>query len=312
MSERQYLRQCKLIVADKSGKGLDLSPMRIVFQVRKTDAQTPNTANIKIYNLATDTARQIREEFKSIILHAGYPSNFGVIFSGNIKQVRFGREQGTDTYVNITAGDGDYAYNYSVVNTTLAAGAKQSDQMAAAGGAMVKNGVQQGFMAETGDAALPRGKVMYGMARDYLRQSAQSTDTSWSVQDGKLQVVSLTDTLPNQAVVLNSKSGLVGFPEQTNEGVSARCLLNPLLRIGGKVVINERDVMEAILPDTVKKDQPNKPASIAKDGVYKIISVDYQGDTRGSEWYTNLTCLAVDDSAPKGEKVKKAWKKVKK
>ena len=306
MSQLQYLRKINLIVAGASGDGLDLSPMRIVFKTKKSDAQTPNTAEIRVYNLAPETAKKIRQEFKTITLQAGYEANYGVIFTGNIKQVRFGRESGTDTYIDIAAGDGDDAYNFAVVNTTLAAGAKQSDQIAAAGTAMSGKGVGLGYVAETGPAALPRGKVMYGMARDYLRQSAEASSTSWSVQDGKLQIVSLTGTLPNQAVLLNSKTGLVGTPEQTNDGIKARCLLNPLLKIGGKVQIDEKDVAEAKLPDTEKDSTANKPADISSDGVYRVLTIEHSGDTRGNDWYSDIVCLDVDATAPPGKQVKKS------
>lgn len=307
MSQLQYLRQCTLIVAGKSGDGLDLSPMRIKFKTKKSDAQTPNTAEIRVYNLAPETAQQIRKEFTTVTLQAGYESNYGVIFTGNIKQVRFGRESGTDTYIDIAAGDGDDAYNFAVVNTTLAAGAKQSDQIAAAGDSMAGRGVGVGFVADTGAQALPRGKVMYGMARDYLRQSAEASETTWSIQDGKLQLVSLTGTLPNQAIVLNSKTGLVGTPEQTNDGITVRCLLNPLLKIGGKVLIDEKDVAEAKLPDTPEKGAPaNKPASIVSDGVYRVLTIEHAGDTRGNDWYSNIVCLDVDETAPPGKQVKKS------
>ena len=128
-NQLQYIRRCNLVVSGVSGDGLDLSNLRIVFKIKKSDAQTPNTAEIRVYNLAPETAKQIRKEFKRVVLQAGYESNYGVIFDGNIKQVRMGRESGTDTYIDIAAGDGDDAYNYAVVNTTLAAGAKQSDQI---------------------------------------------------------------------------------------------------------------------------------------------------------------------------------------
>ena len=306
MSQLQYLRKINLIVAGASGGGLDLSPMRIVFKTKKSDAQTPNTAEIRVYNLAPETAKKIRQEFKTITLQAGYEANYGVIFTGNIKQVRFGRESGTDTYIDIAAGDGDDAYNFAVVNTTLAAGAKQSDQISAAGNAMAGRGVGVGYVAETGAQALPRGKVMYGMARDYLRQSAEASETTWSVQDGKLQIVSLTGTLPNQAVKLNSKSGLVGTPEQTNDGIKARCLLNPLLKIGGKMQIDEKDVAEAKLPDTEKDSTANKPADISSDGVYRVLTIEHSGDTRGNDWYSDIVCLDVDATAPPGKQVKKS------
>jgi hypothetical protein len=305
MAILQYIRRCNLLVAGASGEGLDLSGLRIVFKVKKSDAQTPNAAEIRVYNLAESTAKQIREEFTTITLQAGYEANFGVIFAGNIKQVRFGRENGTDTYIDIAAGDGDDAYNYSVVNTTLAAGATQLDQIEAAAGALSERGVEQGYIAETGTQALARGKVMYGMARDYLRQSAEASETTWSVQDGKLQVVKLTEVLPNQAVLLNSKTGLVGTPELTNEGLKARCLLNPLLKIAVRVKIDEADVAEAKLPSTGQKAPANAAASTAQDGIYRLLVVEHSGDTFGNDWYSDLVCLAVDPTAPAGQQVAK-------
>lgn len=301
----QYIRRCNLIVANEAGEGLDLSNLRITFKIKKSDAQTPNTAEIRVYNVAEETANRIRKEFQNISLQAGYESNYGLIFNGNIKQVRFGRENGTDTFIDIAAADGDEAYNFAVVNTTLAAGSKQSDQIGAAARSMAGRGVATGHIDPTGDAKLPRGKVMYGMARNYLRQSAEASNTSWSIQDGKLQFVSLTGVLPNQAVLLTSKTGLVGQPEQTNDGIKARCLLNPMLRIGGKVQINEKDVAEAKLPDTSKDAQANKPAAIEADGFYRLLVVEHSGDTRGNDWYSDLVCLGVDATAPAGKQVKK-------
>ena len=113
IDQQQYIRNASLIVADAQGNGLDLASLRIVFKVKKSSAQTPNSAIIRVYNLSDNTAKQIREEFQSVTLQAGYQSNFGLIFKGNIKQVRFGRENSTDTYVDIAAGDGDQSYNFS-------------------------------------------------------------------------------------------------------------------------------------------------------------------------------------------------------
>jgi hypothetical protein len=233
IDQQQYIRNASLIVADAQGNGLDLASLRIVFKVKKSSAQTPNSAIIRVYNLSDNTAKQIREEFQSVTLQAGYQSNFGLIFKGNIKQVRFGRENSTDTYVDIAAGDGDQSYNFSTISTTLSSGSQQTDQINAAINTMKPNGVTTGFIDDIDSIILPRGKVMYGMSRDYLRQSTESTDTTWSIQNEQIQIVKRTSVAPDPVVVLTSKTGLVGVPELTNDGVSARCLLNPLIRIGG-------------------------------------------------------------------------------
>ena len=136
----QFPRVCSLKVARGSGKGLDLSDFRIKFQVKRSDTVTPNTADIRVYNLDEKTAIQIREEFTQVKLECGYPGNSGVIFQGNILQVIIGRESATDTFIDIIAGDGDRAFNFAVVNATLAPGTTQTDQVNAAMAPMVEKG----------------------------------------------------------------------------------------------------------------------------------------------------------------------------
>jgi len=298
----QYNRKCNLILSSAGGNGIDVSQMRITFIIKKGDTQSPNEAEIKVYNLSDDTVNQVRKEFSAVMLQAGYVDNYGVIFNGSIRQIKTGRENGTDTYLHIFASDGDEHYNFAIVNTTLAAGASQDDQINAAAGTTPK-----GYIAPTGSEKLPRGKVMYGMSRDYLRQSAESTDSSWSMQDGKLQMVPLKGLLPSQAVVLNSKSGLIDTPTQENGGINIRCLLNPMLKIGGKVIINQEDVAAATIKTVNKKDKKetvDKPASFSADGQYKLIQVEYQGDTRGNDWYCDLVALSLDETVKTETSVK--------
>lgn len=302
MSLRQYLRECRLVVEGGDGQGLDLSDLHLKFTITKSDAQSPNVADVTVYNLADDTARRIRDEFTVVTLEAGYRGNVGVIFRGNIKQVRVGRESATDTYLNIAAADGDAAYNGALVNVTLAAGATQSQQVEAAARPMSAHGVDQGFTADLGATKLPRGKAMFGLSREYLRQSALASGTTWSIQDGRLQLVKRTGVLPGQAILLTPDTGLVGAPEQTDKGVTVQCLLNPQLRVGGKVKLDNSLVnLEKVQLATPKGGAgatPSTPAAIAADGVYRLLVVEYSGDTRGGDWYCNLTCLGVDETAP--------------
>jgi hypothetical protein len=95
----------------------------------------------------------------------------------------------------------------------------------------------------------------------------------------------------------------VGTPELTNEGLKARCLLNPLLKIGVRVKIDESDVAEAKLPSTGQSAPTNAAASPAQDGVYRLLVVEHGGDTFGNDWYSDLVCLAVDPTAPAGQQV---------
>lgn len=302
---RQYDRRLSLFVANAAGDGLELGQLRVVFTVGKSDAQAPNWASIAVYNLAEATAARIRREFTRVVLQAGYRDNLGVVFDGTIKQARTGRDNGTDTFLEIAAADGDRAYNGAIVNKTLAS-ATANDQVRAALEPMSAHGVEGGFLEDLGGPSLPRGKVLFGMSRDVLRTATRSRLATWSIQDGRVQVVKRAGVLPGEAVSLNSATGLIGAAEQSEKGIKARCLLNPRLRVGGLVKLNQADVEEQRLDapapasgSTSAGAAPEaKPAKIAGDGFYRLWAVQHSGDTRGNDWYSDLLCLAADVTAP--------------
>lgn len=289
-----WLRACSLVVADNTGQGLELGDLRIVFATRKGDAETPNSAEIRIYNLSAETCQRMRREFTRIVLQAGYRGNCGLIFDGSIRQARLGRDNGTDSWLDIVAADGDRAYNFATVNTTLAAGSTPADRVRVCQDALATKGTGTGHVADLGGATLPRGKVMYGMARTHLRETADSTASTWSIQDGKLQLIKKAGYLPGEAVVLTHETGLVGTPEQTNDGITVRCLINPALRVGGRIRLDNRSILAA---RTDLRAAATCPPRLDQDGFYRILKVEFSGDTRGNDWYASMTCVGIDDTS---------------
>lgn len=294
---RQWKRQCSLILADASGEGLDLADLRVAFQVVKGDLQTPNTASIRVYNLAPGTLERARKEFTRVLLQAGYESNFGLIFSGTVIQYRFWNENNTDGVFDIWASDGDEAYNYAVVNTALPADSSVKDMILACAKSMKEKGVSieslQESMAGLPDKTLPGGQVMYGPAKKYLRQAAQDMGFSWSIQDGELRIIDDAGYLPGEAVELNFASGLLGSPEQTNNGVKVKCLLNPRLRVGGRVKLNNQGI--ALARQDIFMGAAALP-SLDRDGLYRVLKIEIKGDTRGNDWSMDLLCVGMDDA----------------
>ncbi len=304
MAQLQYIRKIKLIVSTESGEGLDLSNLRIVFDIKQGDSQTPNASKIRVYNLSQDTIARIKREFTIVTLQAGYESNFGTIFEGNIKEVIYGSDNTTDNFIDIACGDADFAYNNAVINKTLNAGANQSDIVGAALFEMTQMGVKQGFIDDLSSPKLPRGKVMYGMSRDFLRNSAYNTQSSYSIQNGTYQMIKLTGVLPTEAVVLSSKTGLIDRPQQTNDGIVAKCLLNPNIKIGSSININQADVQEEIVDGTDDGNAVNNPSPIAADGFYRVYVIEFTGDTRGNDWFSIVTGLSMDITQPEDNQVK--------
>ena len=102
-----------------------------MFETHRGDTQTPNTCDIKIYNLQQSTANQLApnggvSEFSQLLLKVAYGSDpLMQIFYGSIKQTRRGREDQLNSFVALTAADGNGAYNFAPAAFTLASGAVQ-------------------------------------------------------------------------------------------------------------------------------------------------------------------------------------------
>lgn len=306
---QQFLRTISLVVFDNNLNGIDLSKLRIKFSVKRSDTQTPNIADIRIYNLSQDQANSLFSTLAPktidtttgltvnrghVILQAGYVGNYGVIFQGNIKQIIIGRESATDTFVDLNCGDGDNAYNFAIVNTTLAKGSTAMDQLNAASASMKSYGVTLGNTGVMPPTQLPRGKVLFGNSRDCMRRISQSTNQSWSIQNQKITFIPKKSFLPGQIIELTSATGMIGTPQQTNTGVNVKCLLNPLIQMGGRIKINNASIQRYKLNLAVPLSAENTPAPLNADGVYYVFVAEYTGDTRGIEWYTTLSCLTVD------------------
>lgn len=313
MANDQYLRKVQLIVA-RGTEGIDLSEFRIQFVVQAQDYETPNTAYIRVYNLATTTVQKIKGdlpfdgEYTRVILSAGYQTgNFGVIFDGTIKQYRTGRESPTDTYLDIFAADGDIGFQQALLKQTLRAGATPQQIAGAIGDAFKDYGVTmsdiQG-MTFSG-VRLSRGKVMFGLARDAMRRFAQTQFSSWSIQQGNIVVTRLNSYKPGEIVEMNMSTGMVGVPEATDSGIAVRCLLNPKIQVGtvlhiDNTSINQTQIVEQFFPGY---NEVNFVAETTDYGYYRVPVSEYEGDTRDTAWYSRLTCLAIDMTAAKGDEI---------
>ncbi|MFG1417163.1 hypothetical protein V5F38_05035 [Xanthobacter sp. V0B-10] len=289
---RQWIRRVNLTVGS-SGSATDLSEMRIRFSVRQGDVATPNNAELIITNLSQATANKIKKEYNSIVLDAGYDGNVASIFEGEIVQVRIGRENPTDTYVNIIAKEGHLAFNYGFVRKSLAAGHTYKDQVDTCLEALKEHGITAGYIADLGMMKMPRGKVLFGMVRDQLRAICQATGASWSIQGKKLQIVKNDAYRPGDVIVLNSRTGLIGMPVQTLGGIEARCLLNPQIRPGRRIQIDQASIQEAAFTTNYQNAQNYLIPETAVDGIYKVITVDHSGDTRGNPYYSDIVCVSA-------------------
>jgi hypothetical protein len=286
-----YKRACSLVIGDASGNAIDLSAFRVKFVIKQALIQTPKHADITVYNLRRETALQIQKEFTTVELHAGYEGGSGLIFRGSVIQVRIGRENATDSYLHILATHHDAAYNFAVSARTLGAGWTQADAHAGIASDFASRGVAVGSAPSLSATPAPRGKVCFGQTRDLARQFAEANGAHWNIDNDQLQVCRVDQALPDPVFVLTSKTGLIGLPAMTIDGVVARSLLRSEIRAGARVQIDNASIQDVSISPSI--DFVNVFPSKAADDVYKIYYVTHTGDTRGQPWYTDMVGVST-------------------
>jgi hypothetical protein len=304
-SVRQWKRECQVVIG-AAGKGIAIKDLRIYFEVTKSLRSTLNTALIRIYNMTQDHENQIKGEFDDVLINAGYIGATQLIFRGTIRHT-FGYREGNEHITEIDAADGDRDLRKTIVNTTLAAGSSS---------AQIVDHVVGNFAETTkGHVVLKdqqriRGRVLSGSAADVLDDVAAQSDAHWSIQDGVLQIVPVDSTLPTEAIVLRSDTGLLGAPEIDDKGIKATCLLNPRIQCNGKVWLNNNDLKAKIAKELETKPGAKKVkvkrhrgviARLDPDGIYKVYKLVHEGDTRDNTWTTQVFCVGLDKSIPAGK-----------
>lgn len=318
-SSRQWLRRLSVkTYASATGNGFELSSpddasagLHCVFKAMHATVPTPNHLAIRIFNLSSDTANTIISKQDRILVEAGYRDGpFGRIFQGQFYYSRQGRDNPTDTYLDLFAQDGDSAAQLAFLNETLGAGHSTDELRKAINRSMNPYGITPGHQAATPADRSPRGKVLYGSTRDYAHEFARTYRQEWFISSEQLQFLPYNEALPGeqQVVALTGQTGLVGLPCITPQGIELKCLLNPSLRAGGIVQLDNASIQRSTPSPAFAHDpqsglfnivgqEPNQTLTdrlLDADGLYKIVALDYEGDTRGNAWYCDMICVALD------------------
>lgn len=270
-------RRVDLVVGETRVTGL-----RAAFTVTKTLAKTPNSLDLKVWNLSPRTRGALQPKGTKVILVAGYGEEVAQVFAGDSRMVDHDTQK-ADTVTRIQCGDGEKAYSEVRASESFAPGTPVADVLAHL---IRKLGVNEGNALTRirqggfrgGFQQFAHGYVVTGRASDELDRLLKSCGLTWSIQDGALQVLAEAEAGMEEIIRLSSSSGLIGSPvhgSPPKEGkpptLKVRSLLRGAFRPGRRVQIDSRHV----------------------SGVFKISSVQHTGDTAGGEWYSDLEVHAV-------------------
>jgi len=291
-----WLRKYQILITTDSGTYWDVSDLHCTFNIQRS-FNYPNYSEINVYNLTQATEAAVIKEGQTVQIYAGYEDgNYGAIFSGTIFQCIRTRENVTDYKVTLWCIDGGPLLNGNFVSMSFPAGASHREMFDnIATTAYAKK--QINYVTENlTEQALARGKVIFGEPIKYLRQVAQFNNAQIFCELGQINITKITEDVVNTGTITYTPTtGLIGTPEQVDFGVKFKVLLDPRLRISYPTMLVKID-QTVILAE--KKKQGDTPTQLDKDGLYQIIALDFIGDTRGNDWYTNITGVNHNGAQP--------------
>ena len=275
---RLFDRELQLIAGGK-----DVSGLRVAFRVAKSVGPKLNSAEIKVWNMAADTAAATKQKGAKILLSAGYRGEMRLLFVGDVDLVTTEIE-GPERVTTMKAGDGLNAARTARQFEALASAVNPGQVLERLGrnaGIAVKDAIARLRTEGVGAAAstFANGIVMAGPIREQFQKFAESLGyDAAAIRDEALLFYREGKHDGQQEVSLTPRSGLIGSPtwakEQTPLGamrdiLKVRSLLNGELQPARLLHVESEQV----------------------DGWFIIQSVTHTGDTHGTDWYSDVEAI---------------------
>lgn len=246
--------------------------LRVTFKIAKDLQSTPNTSEITIYNLASASRAKLEGKGQRIVLVAGYPGSEAQIFSGDIRRVTTA-QQGPDRVTKIEAGDGERAIAFARVTDSYAPGTSLTDVVVRTVKKLASDPAGAIQKAASFVGEFSSGYAQFGKASTELTRLLSPIGHTWSIQDGRVEILGEGESVADTAPLLSPSTGLVGSPtfgtsEKKSGKATMKCrsLLLPRLRPGQKVVLD----------------------SLTLRGQFRTTKVTHAGDTAGNDWYSDI------------------------
>jgi hypothetical protein len=281
-----FNRYCRLLVGDSGdSSALDLSGLRIVFEIEKSAIGYPSKAKVLIYNLSNSSRQRIRTEFDRITLEAGYEDDFGVIFQGEIFNV-FNRREQPEYVTEIYASDGGFNYRESYTSRSYGAGVTV---------ARIVSDLRTDMNLDVGqiNADLTAQKI-YGWSFTgdttlAMNQLAESHSFTWFIQAGKLYVTGDDESVNlASAFEITAESGMIGSPVLTERGINVKTLLNWQLIPNEEIKVVALSQANNFAYLNINSNIPGVYPQTQGEGTYIARRFVHRGDTRGNDWYTDI------------------------
>jgi hypothetical protein len=265
--------------------------LRVTFDIQKKWT-VPNISEICIYNLNSRDEKILFKNGTIVQVEAGYVNgHYGLIYEGDVFQPMWEREN--NVTFKLTLRCIDVMRLLSPDNHVAMSAALMTQQETVLKMAEASRVSFTPKISKTMVSTRPtRTKVLFDNPFHYLRKWCQQNGTMVGSEDGVVYLSRPQDTNEdfdsggNALVLSPGKGGIIGVPQQTQDGVNFTCLLNPLIGIFKNPFLIKID--NSFIRQTAVQYGDKGFSMLDQDGMYKVIGVNHVGDTRGKDWYSHV------------------------
>jgi len=272
-------------------------PMRIVFEVNILGYSSHAsfwTAKIELFNLSADQAQSfIFGQGATVSLSAGYQAGpYGVIFQGTVYQAMYERPGVIDSKVTLMCYTG---LAETVANFAVFRGDAMMTQSALVGkmckGAQVPIPIASDSQPNLDDlpqTKYPRARPFFGDPHKFIDRVASANNMqSWYGFNG-LGISTMSDQNSVSTITYTSSTGILGVPQQTQDGVSLIVSLDPRLKV--TVPPMQINIASSIVRQ-MQYTPPGYRPILDPNGLYLVNGLQFRGDSRGNMWETEIVAL---------------------
>lgn len=283
MENENFLRRYILKAGGMGGSGFEIGniesasqeALHISFSIEKSNAESPNDANVQIWNLSPANLNILEEKDCVVELKAGYGNNMALLLVGNVFSV-ITTMDGADRMTELQVVDGLAELRDAALSISINGQVNCKEVYEKIADAM---GVSIVFANDLSYNTLPNGFSYVGNARNALQKLAGCCGHEWTIQNQVLQV-----TWPGRAVsakgyLLDSDSGLVGIPKRISIG-------------SGEEEMTGWEV-EYFLNGAIEVNDIVQLHSSVADGYFLVHKVTMDGDNMEGDWICTAQLLMI-------------------
>ena len=285
MSERNFYRSYILSVGKNGGTGFQLGnvysageeALHISFSVEKSDAESPNSAKIQVWNLSDQNLRILDTKDIIVELKAGYGDNLALILAGNVTYVTTSPD-GADRLTEIEVTDGRVELRDANLSISRNGKVNSRDLYSSIAEAM---GLSVVFAGELSYVTLPNGFSFVGKGKNALQRIAQANGHTWTIQNGVIQITLPGRPANTRGYLLNSDTGLLSIPKRITISQS-----------GGNESLTGWEV-EYFLNGAIGVNDVVQLESGTANGYYRVHKVTIDGDNLEGDWICTAQLLEI-------------------